>query len=140
MHFQVNPSKVSDASVTVPGDKSVSHRALMLGSIATGRTKIKGFLTGEDCLATMAAMQSLGVEIKQLSATEISIQGVGLHGLQAPTADLDLGNSGTAMRLIAGLLAGQELSSVLTGDESLSGRPMSRIIMPLKLMGAQYRK
>ena len=136
MHFQVNPSKVSDASVTVPGDKSVSHRALMLGSIATGRTKIKGFLTGEDCLATMAAMQSLGVEIKQLSATEISIQGVGLHGLQAPTADLDLGNSGTAMRLIAGLLAGQEFSSVLTGDESLSGRPMSRIIMPLKLMGA----
>ena len=136
MHFQVNPSKVSDASVTVPGDKSVSHRALMLGSIATGRTEIKGFLTGEDCLATMAAMQSLGVEIKQPSATEISIQGVGLHGLQAPTADLDLGNSGTAMRLIAGLLAGQKFSSVLTGDESLSGRPMSRIITPLKLMGA----
>jgi 3-phosphoshikimate 1-carboxyvinyltransferase len=136
MHFQVTPSKVRGASVTVPGDKSVSHRALMLGSIAEGRTEVSGFLAGEDCLATLAAMRALGVEIQQPSPTEMSINGVGLHGLQAPAADLDLGNSGTAMRLMAGLLSGQPFDSVLTGDESLSSRPMSRIVEPLTMMGA----
>jgi 3-phosphoshikimate 1-carboxyvinyltransferase len=136
MHFQVTPSRVRDASVTVPGDKSISHRALMLGSIAEGRTEVSGFLAGEDCLATLAAMQALGVEIRQASATEMSIDGVGLHGLRAATTDLDLGNSGTAMRLMAGLLAGQPFDSVLIGDESLSSRPMGRIIKPLTGMGA----
>ena len=136
MRFQVTPSKVQDASVTVPGDKSVSHRALMLGSIAEGRTDVSGFLAGEDCLATLGAMKALGVEIAQPSATEMSIEGVGLHGLQGTQAELDLGNSGTAMRLMAGLLSGQPFSSVLTGDASLSGRPMSRIIKPLTMMGA----
>lgn len=137
MRFQVTPSRVRDASVTVPGDKSISHRALMLGSIADGRTEVSGFLAGEDCLATLAAMKALGVEIQQASATEMSINGVGIHGLRAATNDLDLGNSGTAMRLMAGLLAGQPFDSVLIGDESLSGRPMGRIIKPLSNMGAK---
>ncbi|MDH5584149.1 MAG: 3-phosphoshikimate 1-carboxyvinyltransferase, partial [Gammaproteobacteria bacterium] len=83
MHFQVTPSRVRNASVTVPGDKSISHRALMLGSIARGRTDVRGFLAGEDCLATLAAMRALGVEIRQASATEMSIDGAGLHGLRA---------------------------------------------------------
>jgi len=110
MRFQVNPSELRDATVTVPGDKSVSHRALMLGSIADGRTEVSGFLAGEDCLATLAAI--------------------------APGNALDLGNSGTAMRLMAGLLSGQPFDSELTGDESLTGRPMGRIIKPLTKMGA----
>jgi 3-phosphoshikimate 1-carboxyvinyltransferase len=136
MRFKVTPSKVRDAAVTVPGDKSVSHRALMLGSIAKGRTDVSGFLAGEDCLATLGAMRSLGVEINQPSATQMSIEGVGLYGLQGSRTPLDLGNSGTAMRLMAGLLSGQTFNSVLTGDASLSGRPMSRIITPLMMMGA----
>ena len=137
MHFQVTPSTIHDASVTVPGDKSVSHRALMLGSIAEGRTEVSGFLAGEDCLATLTAMRALGVDIQQPGPTEMVIEGVGLHGLQAPDVNLDLGNSGTAMRLMAGLLCGQSFDSVLTGDESLTGRPMGRIIKPLTAMGAK---
>ena len=107
MHFKVTPSTLRDARVTVPGDKSVSHRALMLGSVATGRTEVSGFLNGEDCLATAAAMRSLGVTIEQPGPTELVIDGVGLHGLQPPAGNIDLGNSGTAMRLMAGLLSGQ---------------------------------
>ena len=136
MHFKVTPSKLRDARVTVPGDKSVSHRSLMLGSIAEGRTEVSGFLAGEDCLATATAMRALGANIKQPAPTEMIIDGVGLDGLQAPAADIDLGNSGTAMRLMAGLLSGQEFGSVLTGDASLTGRPMGRIIRPLTKMGA----
>ena len=136
MDFIVTPSRLRDARVTVPGDKSISHRALMLGSIATGRTEVTGFLAGEDCLATAAAMRALGVEISQPAPTEMLIEGVGLHGLHAPAHDLDLGNSGTAMRLMAGLLAAQGFDSVLTGDESLRGRPMGRIVTPLTRMGA----
>ena len=136
MDFLVTPSRLRDARVTVPGDKSISHRALMLGSIATGRTEVRGFLAGEDCLATAAAMRALGVDIRQPAPTEMIIEGVGLHGLQAPSGDLDLGNSGTAMRLMAGLLAAQGFDSVLTGDESLRGRPMGRIVTPLTRMGA----
>ena len=136
MRFEVTPSRVSDANVTVPGDKSVSHRALMLGSIANGRTEVSGFLAGEDCHATLAAMRALGVDIQQPSATEMSIDGVGLNGLQAPSQVLDLGNSGTAMRLMAGLLCGQLFDSVLSGDASLNSRPMGRIITPLTEMGA----
>jgi len=136
MHFKVTPSTLRDARLTVPGDKSVSHRALMLGSIAEGRTEVSGFLDGDDCLATAAAMRSLGVTIEQPSPTELILEGVGLHGLRAPAADIDLGNSGTAMRLMAGLLSGQSFASVLTGDASLTGRPMGRIIKPLTQMGA----
>jgi len=137
MHFKVSPSRIADAKVTVPGDKSVSHRALMLGSIADGRTDVSGFLAGEDCLQTLAAMRALGVSIAQTGPTEISIDGVGLQGLEASATALDLGNSGTAMRLMAGLLSGQAFDSVLTGDSSLTGRPMGRIIKPLSQMGAE---
>ncbi len=137
MNFTVQPSLIADAKVTVPGDKSVSHRALMLGGIAEGRTTISGFLAGEDCLATMAAMSAMGVDILQTSATDIVVNGVGLRGLVEPSAELDLGNSGTAMRLMAGLLSGQSFPSVMVGDESLTSRPMRRVITPLSSMGAE---
>tara|TARA_R110000782_G_scaffold39358_5_gene91486 strand:+ start:202 stop:1506 length:1305 start_codon:yes stop_codon:yes gene_type:complete len=137
MNFTVTPSRVHDAIVTVPGDKSISHRALMLGSIADGNTEVDGFLAGEDCLATLTAMRSMGVEIEHPEPTRMSIAGVGLHGLQASKSPLDLGNSGTAMRLMAGLLCGQNFDSELVGDESLTGRPMGRIITPLTQMGAR---
>lgn len=137
MHFKILPSKIGDATVRVPGDKSVSHRALMLGGIASGRTAISGFLPGEDCQQTLAAMQSLGVSVEQSEPTEIAVDGVGLHGLKAPGTNLDFGNSGTGMRLMAGLLSGQAFDSVLQGDASLSGRPMGRVITPLALMGAR---
>jgi 3-phosphoshikimate 1-carboxyvinyltransferase len=136
MKFHVQPSTVGDAKLTVPGDKSVSHRALMLGGIAEGRTTISGFLAGEDCLSTLAAMTAMGVEIERSGETDVNVQGVGLRGLIEPASDLDLGNSGTAMRLMVGLLGGQSFTSVLTGDESLTSRPMRRVISPLELMGA----
>lgn len=136
MHFLIQPSPINDAIVTVPGDKSISHRAIMLGSVAEGRTEVSGFLAGDDCLATMEAFRRMGVGIDQPAPTELVIHGVGLHGLRAPVENIDLGNSGTAMRLLAGLLAGQEFTVTLTGDESLSGRPMQRIITPLAQMGA----
>ncbi len=137
MQFTVKPSAVGDASLIVPGDKSVSHRALMLGSIAEGRTDISGFLAGEDCLATLAAMRAMGVAIERSSETDVSLEGVGARGLRAPEGPLDLGNSGTAMRLMAGLLSAQAFDSVLTGDASLTGRPMQRVITPLVQMGAR---
>ncbi len=136
MDFKVTPSRLHDARVRVPGDKSISHRSLMLGSIAEGRTHVTGFLDGADCLATANAMRALGVSIERPSDTEVVIDGVGLHGLRQATGPLDLGNSGTAMRLMAGLLSAQSFDSILTGDESLSGRPMNRIITPLTRMGA----
>ncbi|MDH3905686.1 MAG: 3-phosphoshikimate 1-carboxyvinyltransferase, partial [Gammaproteobacteria bacterium] len=136
MHYLIQPAAIRDADVTVPGDKSVSHRAIMLGSIAQGVTEVRGFLAGEDCLATMGAFRSMGVSIVRPAPTELVIQGVGLHGLQPPQIELDLGNSGTAMRLMAGVLAGQEFAATLTGDESLTSRPMRRIITPLSRMGA----
>jgi 3-phosphoshikimate 1-carboxyvinyltransferase len=136
MQFLVQPGSVRDAAVAVPGDKSISHRAVMLGSIARGTTHISGFLNGEDCLATLAAMSSMGVAAEQVDATTVTIHGVGLRGLQAPAAALDMGNSGTAMRLMTGLLSGQAFDTRLVGDESLSSRPMQRIITPLEAMGA----
>lgn len=122
--------------ITVPGDKSMSHRSVMFASIANGKSHIKGFLAGEDSLNTVAAFRSMGVAIEQVAETELVVQGVGMHGLRAPENDLYMGNAGTGMRLIAGVLAAQKFDTVLTGDESLSGRPMGRIIDPLKLMGA----
>lgn len=136
MHYVIQPADVGDADLTVPGDKSISHRAVMLGSIAEGRTEVRGFLAGEDCIATMNAFRALGAVIERPGSTELVIHGVGSSGLQEPGADLDLGNSGTAMRLMAGVLAGQAFSTTLTGDESLTGRPMQRIITPLSRMGA----
>jgi 3-phosphoshikimate 1-carboxyvinyltransferase len=136
MNFFVEPSLAHSATVSVPGDKSVSHRALMLGGIAEGETTISGFLAGEDCIATLDAMSAMGVAIEQPESGLLLVQGVGLRGLTAPTTALDLGNSGTAMRLLAGLLSGQLFRSILTGDESLQGRPMQRVISPLTSMGA----
>ena len=114
--------------VSVPGDKSISHRAIMLGSIADGETRVTGFLEGEDTLATAAAFRAMGVHIEAPSAGERLIHGVGMQGLTAPAHPLDFGNSGTGMRLMAGILAGQRFASVLTGDASLSRRPMRRVI------------
>ena len=136
MQFIVNPAAATDATVVVPGDKSVSHRALMLGSIADGTTRISGFLAGEDCLSTLSAMRAMGVRIERPAETEVIVHGVGLHGLNEAAAALDMGNSGTGMRLMAGLLSGQSFASQLIGDESLSSRPMRRIIDPLQQMGA----
>lgn len=120
----------------VPGDKSVSHRALMLGGIAQGETCISGFLDSEDCLATLGALRALGVQIERPAPREVVVQGVGLHGLRASAQPLDMGNAGTAMRLFMGLLAGQAFDSTLIGDRSLMRRPMERAAAPLRLMGA----
>ena len=137
MNFVVEPSALKSDTLSVPGDKSISHRALMLGSIAVGRTRIHGFLAGEDCLATLTALRTMGVSIEQPAAAEVIVDGVGKHGLRAPEVPLHMGNSGTAMRLFAGMLAGQAFSAELLGDESLSSRPMDRVIKPLKMMGAE---
>lgn len=125
-----------NGTVRVPGDKSISHRSIMFGSLAEGVTDVCGFLEGEDCLSTMRAFRAMGVDIEHSGEGQVRIYGVGLHGLQQPTVPLDLGNSGTSMRLMAGLCAGQNFNVTLTGDESLSTRPMRRVIDPLHDMGA----
>lgn len=122
--------------VGVPGDKSVSHRAVMLAALAEGRSQIDGFLEGEDTRATAAIFRALGVRIEAPSPGRRIVHGVGLHGLSKPAADLDCGNSGTGMRLLAGVLAGQAFDSRLVGDASLSRRPMRRVTEPLAAMGA----
>jgi 3-phosphoshikimate 1-carboxyvinyltransferase len=137
--FTVSPSRRVSGRMQVPGDKSISHRALMLGAIAQGTTRVSGFLPGEDCLATLAAIRAMGVQVEQHDATTITVHGKGLHGLTAAPAALDMGNSGTAMRLFMGLLAAQGFNSELIGDESLSRRPMERVAVPLRLMGADIR-
>jgi 3-phosphoshikimate 1-carboxyvinyltransferase len=123
--------------VRVPGDKSVSHRAVMLAAIAEGRSRITGFLEGEDTRATAAVLAQLGVRIEAPAASERIVHGVGLHGLAGSDRPLDCGNAGTGMRLLAGLLAGQRFDSTLVGDASLSRRPMRRVIAPLEAMGAR---
>lgn len=136
LRFKVTPGGRLAGRVRVPGDKSISHRSIMLGSLAQGVTEVSGFLEGEDSLATLAAFRAMGVAIEGPDAGRVSIRGVGLNGLQAPGAALYLGNSGTSMRLTAGLLAGQTFDTTLTGDASLSGRPMQRVVGPLTMMGA----
>lgn len=135
--FTVEAGGSLRGSLRVPGDKSISHRAIMLGALADGRTTITGFLDGEDCLATLAAFQALGVPIERREPNTVIIDGVGLHGLKAPAAPLDMGNSGTAMRLMCGVLAGQDFDSALVGDASLNRRPMRRVTEPLARMGAR---
>ena len=135
--FRVQPGGTLKGEARVPGDKSVSHRSIMLGSIAEGITHVTGFLDGEDCLSTMKSFQAMGVSIEGPVDGRVTIHGVGLHGLKAPTQDLYLGNSGTSMRLLSGLLSGQPFDSVLTGDPSLSKRPMKRVTDPLRTMGAR---
>jgi 3-phosphoshikimate 1-carboxyvinyltransferase len=134
--FSMQPGGSVRGDIRVPGDKSMSHRSIMLGALAEGITEVKGFLEGEDSLATLQAFRDMGVTIEGPEDGFVRIHGVGMHGLQAPRGPLYLGNSGTAMRLFSGLLAAQPFDSELTGDASLSKRPMGRVADPLRAMGA----
>ena len=135
--FVASPGGGVSGTIRVPGDKSMSHRSIMLGSLAEGVTEVDGFLEGEDALATLQAFRDMGVTIEGPNHGHVKIFGVGINGLQAPPGPLYLGNSGTSMRLLAGLLAAQPFDTELTGDESLSKRPMKRVAQPLALMGAR---
>lgn len=135
--YLVQPGGTIKGALRVPGDKSISHRAIMLGSLAEGVTEIEGFLEGEDALATLQVFRDMGVVIEGPNEGRVVVHGVGMHGLKPPPGVLYLGNSGTTMRLLAGLLAGQAFDAELTGDESLSKRPMNRVADPLRLMGAR---
>jgi len=132
-----SPAGPLRGELRVPGDKSISHRAVMFASLADGVSRITGFLEGEDTRATARAFVEMGVRIEAPGASERIVHGVGLHGLRAPAVPVDCGNAGTGMRLLAGLLAGQQFDSTLIGDESLSRRPMRRVIEPLAQMGAR---
>ncbi len=134
--FRLQPGSYCSGETHIPGDKSISHRAVMLASLAEGESEVRGFLPSSDCEATLSAFQNMGVLFDRVDATNIRINGVGLGGLREPGNVLDMGNSGTAMRLMAGILCGQKFSSSLIGDASLSKRPMQRIQIPLKEMGA----
>ncbi|MDX1589817.1 MAG: bifunctional prephenate dehydrogenase/3-phosphoshikimate 1-carboxyvinyltransferase [Oleiphilaceae bacterium] len=134
--FRASPGGTVQGDIRVPGDKSMSHRSIMLGALAEGTTEVEGFLEGEDSLATVQAFRDMGVTIEGPERGYVRIHGVGLHGLKPPRGPLYLGNSGTAMRLFAGLLAAQPFDSELTGDASLSRRPMERVAAPLRAMGA----
>lgn len=134
--FVASPGGVLAGRLRVPGDKSISHRSIMLGAIAEGTTEISGFLEGEDSLATLQAFRELGVSIDGPEDGNVRVHGVGMHGLQPASGELYLGNSGTSMRLMTGLLSGQRFDTVLTGDASLSVRPMKRVTEPLSNMGA----
>jgi len=136
MRIIIKKAKGLRGRIKVPGDKSVSHRALLLGAIAEGTTRIRNFLPAADCLATLACVRALGVEVERLSETELIVYRRGLHGLTEPSDVLDCAGSGTTMRLLAGILAGQPFYSVLTGNEQLRRRPMGRIAEPLRQMGA----
>ena len=139
--FTVKPGARLHGQIRVPGDKSISHRSIMFGALAEGTTEIHGFLQGDDSLATLQAFRAMGVQIEGPEQGRVSVHGVGMHGLRAPAGELDLGNSGTSMRLLSGLLAGalagQSFDVTLTGDASLSGRPMNRVLQPLAQMGAE---
>ena len=133
--FIAKPATTLSGELKIPGDKSISHRSIMLGSLSEGVTKVSGFLEGEDALSTLKAFQAMGVKIER-EDDNVTIHGVGIHGLKKPEKPLDLGNSGTSIRLMSGILAAQAFDSELVGDESLSKRPMDRVINPLKDMGA----
>jgi 3-phosphoshikimate 1-carboxyvinyltransferase len=134
--YVVQPSSHIHGAAVIPGDKSISHRALMLGSLAEGDTHIHGFLESEDCLATLLALRQLGVRIEGPHDGQVIVHGAGAAGLHGAAGALDMGNAGTAMRLFMGLLAGQPFDSTLIGDASLTRRPMERVAVPLRLMGA----
>ena len=134
--FLANPGGSLSGQLRVPGDKSISHRSIMLGSLAEGTTEVEGFLEGEDALATIQAFRDMGVVIEGPNQGRVTVHGVGLHGLKPPPGPIYLGNSGTSMRLLAGLLAAQPFDTTLTGDASLSKRPMNRVAKPLRVMGA----
>ncbi len=134
--FTISPNGSLKGEIHLPGDKSISHRSLMFAALAEGETNIAGFLPGEDTLATAAALVELGVEVEQHSKTELTVKGVGLHGLKNPSKAIDLGNSGTSTRLLAGILAGAGVECEIVGDASLMTRPMNRVVKPLQQMGA----
>ena len=133
--MEIKKAKKLSGSLAIPGDKSISHRAVMFGSLAQGTTKITHFLEGADCLSTISCFRKMGIDIER-NASEILVHGKGLHGLSAPSETLDVGNSGTTTRLISGILAGQSFTSELNGDASIQSRPMKRIMTPLLSMGA----
>lgn len=135
MNQIITPKKNINATITVPGDKSISHRSIMFGALAKGMTEIEGFLMGQDCLSTISCFKKLGITIEQRN-NKIFVHGKGLHGLSAPNEVLDVGNSGTTLRLISGILSAQNFTSHLTGDASIQKRPMNRIAIPLHNMGA----
>ena len=137
VQFVARPGGRLSGTLRVPGDKSISHRSIMLGSLAEGVTRVSGFLEGDDSLATLRAFRDMGVQIDGPHDGRVTIHGVGMHGLKPPSAPLDLGNSGTSMRLMCGLLAGQGMDVTLVGDASLSRRPMKRVTEPLARMGAR---
>jgi 3-phosphoshikimate 1-carboxyvinyltransferase len=137
--YLVRPVVKVAGRVQVPGDKSISHRSVMLGGIAAGVTEVTGFLASADCLATLNAFRAMGVQVDQHSATSLVIHGRGMHGLRAPQQVLDMGNAGTAIRLSMGLLCGQGFASTFTGDASLRSRPMERVAKPLRAMGADIQ-
>src|SRR5262249_4436805 len=135
MQRRISPAKSITGSITLPGDKSISHRYAMIASIAEGTSRVTNYSTGADCHSTLGCMRALGVEIEG-GGTEFKIHGRGLDGLRAPACDLDAGNSGSTIRMLSGILAGQPYISRIFGDESLSRRPMQRIMQPLAEMGA----
>ena len=138
MNLMIEPKENLEGTVKVPGDKSISHRAVMLGSLAKGKTEIEGFLTGEDCLSTVQAFQDMGIEIEGVGTENMIVHGQGLNGLEEPDNVLDFGNSGTTTRLMLGILAGQDFYSVATGDDSLRQRPMARVTDPVGEMGGEF--
>jgi len=137
LQFIVKPSGTMNGTIRVPGDKSISHRSIMFASLAEGVSHVTGFLEGEDSLNTLKIFQKMGVEIDGPSDGKVTIKGVGMRGLKKPSGNLDVGNSGTSMRLLSGIMAAQNFDKVLVGDASLNGRPMKRVTNPLSLMGAQ---
>ncbi len=137
MKLKIEPARNIQGTINIPGDKSITHRSVILSSIAEGKSIIKGFLKSEDCLKTLNAFNLMGVDINKIGSGNFVINGVGLYGLEKPVKAIDCGNSGTCMRLLTGLLSAQNFYSVLTGDNSLTNRPMDRIITPLTKMGAK---
>ncbi|MFT3905192.1 MAG: 3-phosphoshikimate 1-carboxyvinyltransferase [Steroidobacteraceae bacterium] len=135
--YRLEPVQRVGGELSVPGDKSISHRSLMLGGLARGTTRVHGFLASEDCLASLAALAAMGVRIERPAPTEVIVHGVGMDGLRAPAAQLDMGNAGTAIRLFMGLLSWQRFDTTLVGDASLMRRPMERVARPLRSMGAR---
>ena len=138
MQKKVSPASALSGAISLPGDKSISHRYALIASIAEGDTRISNYSTGADCHSTLACVRALGIEVEG-SGAEFIIHGQGLDGLRAPAADLDAGNSGSTIRMLSGILAGQPFPTRIFGDESLSRRPMRRIMTPLSEMGAHIR-
>ena len=138
MKKKIKPVRKIQGSIILPGDKSISHRAVMISSIASGRSRIKNFLKAEDCTATIAAFKKMGVPI-EFKGNILVVRGAGLKKLNKPPSVIYLGNSGTSMRLLLGILAGQGFECILSGDESLSKTPMSRVTAPLRQMGADIK-